>query len=87
MQILRLMVFSLTFSVIGCDTGDSNGWEAHVFKTTDKEPGQHLYLRRDIINFVTHRAKFDYAQDCQLIQEAIQEKEPHVVWFCAGKVK
>jgi len=43
--------------------------------------GGSLYLVRS--GFETHRAEFDYAQDCELIAKAMNEKEPNVKWLCS----
>lgn len=44
-----------------------------------------LYLVRD--GFETHRAEFNYAQDCQLIAKTMNEKEPNVKWLCSTSEK
>lgn len=43
--------------------------------------GGALYLNRHGVE--THRAEFDYADDCKLIAQAMSEKEPAVKWYCS----
>ena len=43
--------------------------------------GGSLYLVRS--GFETHRAEFNYAQDCELIAKTMNEKEPNVTWLCS----
>ncbi|HHA2153634.1 TPA: hypothetical protein ACOEGU_001375 [Enterobacter ludwigii] len=74
------------FFVSGCNEEAKNSWHESEFVATSEEQGQHLYLDRNI-GIVTHRAKFDYAADCNLLQQQIQRKEPDVSWFCAGKAE
>ncbi len=47
--------------------------------------GSSLYLVRS--GFETHRAEFNYAQDCQLIAKTMNEKEPNVKWLCSTSEK
>ena len=47
--------------------------------------GGSLYLVRS--GFETHRAEFNYAQDCELLAKAINEKEPAVTWLCSTSEK
>jgi len=43
--------------------------------------GGSLYLIRGGLE--THRAEFNYSQDCELIAKAMNDKEPNVKWFCS----
>jgi len=43
------------------------------------ENGKTLYLERGV---ETKRAKFVYAQDCQLIAKHMNAAEPRASWYC-----
>ncbi len=43
--------------------------------------GGSLYLNRSGVE--THRAEFNFAQDCELVAKAMNEKEPLVEWYCS----
>jgi len=43
--------------------------------------GGSLYLIRG--GFETHRAEFDSPQDCKLVAETMNKKEPNVKWLCS----
>lgn len=82
-----IIISAISLLIIGCDAKAKDSWHYSEFTTTNEEQGQHLYLYRSSIGTVTHRAKFDYAQDCELLQRTIQSLEPDVKWFCDGVAK
>jgi len=45
------------------------------------DSGNELYLKRSS-GVETHRAVFDYASDCKLIEKTMNNAEPNVTWFC-----
>ena len=56
-----------------------------AFSQDEAVEGGSLYLVRN--GFETHRAEFNYAQDCELLAKAINEKEPAVTWLCSTSEK
>ena len=83
-KLIVTSVFSLL--IVGCDITEQESWPSGDFKTTTIELGQHLYLDHGI-GIITHRAKFNYAKDCNLIRGMLQQREPNVFWSCAGKAE
>ncbi|WP_133521600.1 hypothetical protein [Buttiauxella sp. JUb87] len=81
-----IITSAISVLIIGCDAKAKDTWHYSDFTPTNEEQGQHLYLYRSS-GTVTHRAKFDYAQDCELLQRAIQSLEPGVKWFCDGAAR
>ena len=56
-----------------------------AFSHENSVKGGSLYLVTE--GFETHRAEFDYAQDCELIAKTMNEKEPAVTWLCSTSKK
>jgi hypothetical protein len=81
----KLFILPVMILTSGCDE-KKDTWSPGEFYLTSDEQGKHLYLDRRM-GLITHRAIFDYASDCELMQNHIQQQQPTVLWFCAGKTK
>ncbi|WP_343529309.1 hypothetical protein [Yokenella regensburgei] len=83
--LIKLFILPAIILTTGCDE-KKDTWTPNEFHLTSVEQGRHLYLDRRM-GLITHRAIFDHASDCDLVHNHIQQQQPTVLWFCAGKVK
>lgn len=73
----NILIAAIALSMLsGCEYFDG---ALPPIRTVD---GGALYLHRPSINSTSHKAEFEFAQDCRLIAEIMSKAEPEVQWYC-----